>query len=326
VPENDQALCDGSRVIELDELRALIPATLRPAGELPRVDCKIVKSDDVVHQIDLVVPEVPDEPSHQSIARILSHGHAREVRRVTLARSLEAWPRPKDLDFGWVLATLADIRLPTKLEWLFIHVPATTTMDAVGRFATAPRALVTYNRLSRFGPGPYPGIALLDLRDHDVEWSCEANAFPDLSTLILRPRGSRAMGARWVEAIFARPAATPLLREVRVPEHWGDDVLSFLLTSPLLPQLRCLDLTNALTNRGAAILYQSPRKLEGVEELWVATTRQRREEWERLAVGARATPDPAPGELEITDDWRRRLRQRFGRRVRFDVRPGHPNL
>jgi hypothetical protein len=36
--------------------------------------------------------------------------------------------------------------------------------------------------------------------------------------------------------------------------------------------------------------------------------------------------EPPMGELEIDDAWRSRLRQRLGRRARFDVPARHPNL
>ena len=132
-----------------------------------------------------------------------------------------------------------------------------------------------------------------------------------------------------MRALLARPEVTPRLREVRAPEHEAEDVLDLLLASPLLRQLRCLDFTNTLSNRGAAVLYENAAKLDDVEELWVATTAKRRDAWRRFATdaaGGRTVEAPARGQLEITDDWRQRLRQRFGRRVRFDVRPGHPNL
>ena len=312
---------------EVDELIALIPPELRPPGERPRLDCNATTANGVVHQIDLYVPEVPDAASRDAIAAILNHPRALEVRRLGVSRSCEEWPRPTDLDFGWVLDALAEVGRPARLEWLFVHEPAKTTMDPIARFATKPRALVTYNKLTRFVSGTFTGVELLDLRDTDVEWSCGADAFPDLTTLIVRPRGPKKIGAQWASSLFARPEVLPRLRELRAPEERGDEVVDLLLASPLLAQLRCLDFTNALTDRGAAALYEDAAKLDHVEQLWVATTIERRHQWAALArqAGARATL-PLLGELEITDAWRHRLRERFGRRVRFDVRPRHPNL
>jgi hypothetical protein len=307
---------------ELEELVALIPPELRPPGARPRLDCKATLLEGVVHQLDLHVPEVPDPASCTAIDAILKHPHTRDVRRLGISRSCEEWPRPTDSDFGWVLDLIARVARPAALEWLFVHEPAKTTMDPIARFARTPRTLVSYNKLTRFVSATFRGVERLDLRDTDVEWSCSADAFPDLTTLIIRPRGPNEIGARWATAIFARPRVLPRLREVRAPEERGDDVLDLLLPSPLLDQLRCLDFTNALTDRGAMALYENASRLEDVEELWIATTTERRHRW---AAHARAALPP-PGNLEITDAWRQRLRQRFGRRVRFDVRPHHPDL
>jgi hypothetical protein len=106
-----------------------------------------------------------------------------------------------------------------------------------------------------------------------------------------------------------------------VENHWGDDVAAFLLESPLISQLRCLDFTN-VTDRGAAVLYEHASKLESVEQSWVASTKEGRRTWNHYAAVSREEPRPPPafGELEISDAWRTRLRQHFGRRVRFDLR------
>lgn len=319
---------------QLEELIALVPPSLRPPGERPRLDCSgswsfddAGATDGRIHQLDLFVPEVDDEASREGIASIMNHPHTQAVHKLTIARSCEEWPRPVDLDFGWVLVTLAGLGRPARLESLFVTEQGPTTMDAVGRFASKPRRLATFNKLTRFGAGPFPGVEVLDLRDTDVAWACAPSAFPDLVTMILRPRGPPTIGARWAKPIFDRAEVFPLLRELRSPESRGDELLALLLDSPLCEQLRCLDFTNALTNRGAALLCENASKLANVEDLWLATTSQRRDELTRFARDARSTTALPPlGELEVTDDWRARLRQRFGRRLHLDVRPGHPGL
>src|SRR5262249_3486004 len=152
------------------------------------------------------------------------------------------------------------------------------------------------------GSTRFIGIELLDLRDDDVDWSCRAGDFPDLATLVVRPRHKK-IGARWVSPILSRPDVFPTLRELRAPEYHADDILEMLLASPLLPQLRGLDFTNGLTNRGAKALYEST-VLDHVEELWVATTNQRRREYEKMLSAKRDAVMPPLGDLEITDDWR----------------------
>ncbi|HSO36409.1 MAG TPA: hypothetical protein VLT33_27980 [Labilithrix sp.] len=319
----------------LHELIALIPPSMRPPGERPRLDCSAAPSVDadggdrhVIHELGLLVPEVGDLASRAAIEAILSHPHTAAVRKLTIARSFEAWPRPADLDFGWVLATLADLGRPAQLTSLFVTEQGPTVMDAVGRFASRPRALTTYNSLTRFGAGLFPGVEILDLRDSDVEWACEPNAFPDLTTLILRPRGPGRIGAGWAKALFDRPEVFPHLRELRGPEGHGDQLLELLLDAPALAgRLGVLDFTNALTNRGAMLLCEGAPLLANVEELWVATTSERRDGLTRMARDAKsATELPPLGQLEITDDWRNRLRQRFGRRLRLATRPSHPGL
>lgn len=222
---------------------------------------------------------------------------------------------------------LADVGTHSRLDWLFVSAPVSASMEGLSRFSAKPRALVTWNKLTHFGRLPFPGIELLDLRNTDVAWTALPGAFPELRTLILRPRGPKTIGPRWTESIFARPDVVPALRELRAPEHCADEIIERLVDSPLLGQLRVLDCTTALTNRGAKIIYENAARFEGLEELWIASTRERRRQWARFARDAGSVaPAPAPGELEITDDWGSRLLQRLGRRLRFEVRPGHLNL
>jgi hypothetical protein len=314
------------RLPQTDALVAMIPDALKPAGQKPIVDCRAHVRDGVVEQIDLFLPEVADDASGDAVLAILGHDLAKDVRRIGLSRSVESWPRAPDVDFGWTLDAIAGGLQTRALEWLFVSAPIRTSFDHVARFATRPKTLVTWTGLARFDGVSFAGIERLDLRDTDVDWTPLSGAFPELATLIVRPRGPASKGAPWVDAIFARPDAVPALRELRAPEHHADEVLERLVGSPVVAQLRCLDFTNALSNRGARVLYDAAEVLAHVDEIWIASTKERRAEWMRMA-GARAPVTPPPlGELEITNDWASRLRQRYGRRLRFDVRPRHPDL
>jgi hypothetical protein len=128
--------------------------------------------------------------------------------------------------------------------------------------------------------------------------------------LILRPRGNLEARRAWSRVVLG--GAFPKLEEVRFPEHDGDELVELLMQSPLLARVRRLDCTDNLTNRGAGLLSQNADRLMHLDEIWLGSG-GRREQVEPLA-------------LEIDDAWRRRLKSRFGARVRFEPRPRHPDL
>ena len=108
---------------------------------------------------------------------------------------------------------------------------------------------------------------------------------------------------------------------MRCPENDGDELLATLLESPLLARLRCIDLTDNVTNVGAQQLHVHAERLVNVEELWIGS-HDRRRTIERMNPG-REYPR---GTLEIDDAWRSRLRDKLGKRLRFKPRPNHPDL
>jgi hypothetical protein len=138
--------------------------------------------------------------------------------------------------------------------------------------------------------------------------------------LILRPRHGTS-GVPWARKAIAAADTFPTLRELRCPEGDGDELLAALLESPVLRRLRCVDLTDNVSNTGAQQLHAHAERVMHLEELWIGS-HDRRRRIERMNPG-RAYPR---GTLEIDDGWRSRLRDKLGKRLRFKPRPHHPDL
>lgn len=215
------------------------------------------------------------------------------------------------------------------IEYLFVEGASRISLDPIGRLFKLPGRVVTYSHESSFGAGPFHQVRVLDLRDRTLTWDPSGSdvAWPDLEILILRPRGDRADWLRYCEAILGSARAMPRLRELWACESGGDQFLNLLVESPVLQQLRRIDLTDSITNAGAQVLYAHAARLSGVEQICVGSTG----EWRRSVMNMRSAVklgDPAPplGALEIDGAWRSRLKQRFGKRVSYRIPAGHPNL
>jgi hypothetical protein len=217
-----------------------------------------------------------------------------------------------ETDFSWIFD---QVRLPL-LERLFVSARR-IDWRGVARLFSGPARLTSACWRARYA-GSFPGIRILDIRDAIVEWDeCE---WPDLEVLILRPRGNYEDWKRTAHTIFRSPL--PRVTELRFPENHGDNLVECLVGSPLLRQLRCLDCTESLRNSGAQLLCTEFQQFTHLEQVWVGTCGVDRENYERNM------PDKEfpPGTFEIDDAWRNSLKSRLGERVRFDPRPGHPDL
>jgi hypothetical protein len=276
---------------------------------------------DGVRALTLRVHGEQDARSLEQARAILGHRYTRSIRDLSLDISTSS---PVD----GLLAVVGEAR-PPALERLFVSSPSSLTLDLVRSLFAKPGRLTTFSRVACFGAGPFQSVRLLDLRDQQVQWAPSETevSWPDLEVLILRPRGGREHGRRWATQVLSSARAMPKLREVRAVESRGDDLLEVVLASPLLPQLRRLDFTDNLTNRGAELLYTNAERLAGVEELWIAYSGRWRGEVERMLAARNPMPEPPPvGELEIDGRWRSRLSQRFRGRARFEIPKGHPDL
>jgi len=257
-------------------------------------------------ELELGVSQQPDEESREQLIALLSHAELRELEKLSFVAGLPTMP---EVDFRWALDA---IRPFVPRESLFISGARSISIDDL-----SCRRLGTANWISRFH-GAFAGIRILELCDSLVE--LHGCVFPDLETLILRPRHA-AWGVPWARKVIAAVAAFPAVREVRFPEHDGDALLAALLESPLVERLRCIDVTNNVTNAGAQLLSSNVERLANVEELWIGSGDRRRQA-QRMNP-AREYPR---GTLEIDDAWRSRLRATFGKRLRFKSRPRHTSL
>ncbi|MDI3286653.1 hypothetical protein [Polyangium sp. 15x6] len=262
-----------------------------------------------------------DATSREQVEAVLVHPYTRLLRRLSLGiTSGGAAP--------WLVERVAE-RRPQTLESLFVSGASSVSIDPLRSIFARPGRLGTYNGTSHFGAGPFHGIRMLDVRDQQVDWrpSDVDASWPDLEILVLRPRGSHADSLRWSAQMLSSARAMPKLREVWACESKGDELLEVILASPLLPQLRRLDFTDTLTNRGAALLYSNAERLSGIEEIRIGSTGDRRASIVRVArVGAPNYEPPPLGELEIDGPWRSRLARRFGKQIRFKIPVGHPHL
>lgn len=250
------------------------------------------------------------DSSAAAIERICTHeliaGH---VRHVSLAV-----PSHYDVVSSDILTALRPVS-PSLIS-LFLSV-GSLRLDALATWPNPPRRLATWCRRVEAGATRLSGVLHLDLRDASV--TAEA-IWPDVEVVVLRPRGH---SLDWVAPLITE-TKFPRLKEIWILENLGDELIDIVTLLPIASRLRRLDLTNALTNRGAAILISRADSLTA-SEIVVADNGYRRRQEEALnSVWKR--PMPPKGELEVDDAWRTRLRQKFGRRVSFRVPVGHPHL
>lgn len=264
------------------------------AALAPRLELR-----EIGDQLEVFVTQQPDDDVRAALSSVFARS-----QRISIGA---AFPSLPEVDFVWVLD----------------HVPAIERLFISGaRVATIPNVrctrLGTYNRISRFA-GTYDRVRVLDLRDEFLDWG--ACQWPDVETLILRPRGNPNTRTEWARPLFASADAFPRLRELRIPEHAGDALMPVVLDSPLLTQLRCLDLTDSVSNAAGQLLHAHADGLLHLDEIWIGS-----DDWrgsvERLNPGVTYPR----GTFEIDDAWRSRLRAKLGKRLRFKKRPSHPDL
>lgn len=218
-------------------------------------------------------------------------------------------------DFRWALDAVGSVR---RFDRVFVGSARILTFE--GPLAMcAPGARLSCASWRTEYRGAFPGIHTLDLRDMLVTWGeC---TWPDLEVLILRPRHGEH-GMAQAREVLASATSFPRVCEVRFPENDGDDLVAALLESPVLAQLRRVDLTDNITDRGAELLREHADRVAHLDELWIGSTGDRRWQCERMSP-SKVYPR---GTLEISQAWGSRLRARFGRMLRFRKRPGHPDL
>ncbi len=281
-----------------DATRACPRLTVRPQGQA----------------LEVLVGHHPDEELLAQLASLFSHPAVSVIRHVSLCASGPTMPAT---DFHWVLDAVATHRRAA-FDRMFVGGARLLTFDGIARLCAGGARLASANWTTHYG-GAFPAIGTLDLRDALLNWhDC---AWPDVEVLILRPRHA-GRGLTWARAVLAAPASFPRLREVRFPENHGDELVAALLESPLLPQLRRIDLTDNVTDRGAHLLHERADRIAHLDELWIGSTGERRRTRERMDPG-REYPR---GTLEIDNAWASRLRARLGPTLRFKPRPGHPDL
>lgn len=264
--------------------------------------------------LEVLVAHHPDDELRAQLARLFSHPAIAAFHHVSLCASGPTMP---ETDFRWVLDAIATV-LPAAFDHLYVGGARIMAFDGVARLCASGARVVSDNWATHYG-GAFPGIRTLDLRDALLSWhDC---VWPDLEVLVIRPRHA-GRGLAWARTVIAALSSLPRLREVRFPEHDGDELVAALLESSLLPQLRRVDLTNNITDRGAQLLYERADRVAHLDELWIGSTGERRRARERMNP---STEFPR-GTLEIGNAWASRLRGRLGSMLRFKQRPGHPDL
>ena len=277
-----------------------------------------------VSRLDIRLPGERRDENVRQLAALLDHPHLRPVREMTVSFSFQGAHE----DPQWALGMLAARRFDS-LDAMFVTARGPVALEPLASAFRRPAALGTWivGRGSSFADGPYANVQILDLRDAHVEWnpSSRAPSWPDLEILILRPRGDRK--DRWAEQILRSPQPFPKLREVWAPEYEGDAIIDVLVRSPVLGQLRRLDLTGSVTNAGAAVLAENAQKLEAIDELYLGSPgKQRRALMQMARVTNPRFAEPPLGTLEIDDAWQSRLRERLGEKVSFRVPEQYPHL
>ncbi len=222
-----------------------------------------------------------------------------------------------DTEFRWALDTVASVR-PAAFDRLHVGGARILTFDGVARLCANGARLGSSNWATHYS-GAFPAIRALALHDALLTW--HACVWPDLEVLALGPRHAER-GMTWAREVLAGASSFPRLRAVQFPESNGDELVAALLESPLLPQLRRVDLTDNITDRGAQLLHEAADRLAHLDRLWIGSTGRRRSYWQRMA---RNTEYPR-GTLEVGDAWASRLRARLGSMLQFKRRPADSEL
>lgn len=236
------------------------------------------------------------------LAEVLARPEVQGAARLDLSA---VTPPGSAADFGWVI----DAATARPREGVVVSAKTVTYAGL-----STVRSLVSICSHAAFD-GTFSGLQLLDVRDAAVAWG--QARFPDVEELRLRPRGSAAAARAWTTEVIASLDRFPRLRVLRFLEGCGDDFLAALAASPLLPQLRVVDLTDTITNAGAQALHAAPAPFAHLEALWLGTAPAQ-------PLAGRA-PRPR-GERDIDDAWRVRVKERLGPRVRYELPPGYPHL
>ncbi len=196
----------------------------------------------------------------QDLALLSQHPSLRLVRRLSLGSP--------STDYTWAIDLLAEGGWPATLQE--IHLTG-GTLDLAALATAFPRLqrLRTFNQRTRFGAA-FPNVRSLDLLDLEVEWSKPHGepAWPTLRSLMIRPHLHRMPG--WATALLAMPEQLPALEELTVWGILGDAFCDQLLTSGLLPKLKRLDLTNALTQIGFEILCSRAARFRHLDKILVS--------------------------------------------------------
>jgi hypothetical protein len=282
--------------------------------------------DQGVEHLRIDMPGNRLDENERQLAAVLDHPDVRLVRHLDIQFSPGAWQDIRLYRPRWALEAVAARRFPL-LDGMFVSAAGPVGIDPLASAFQQPAALGTFNSGSRYGEGPFANVRILDLRDAHVEWhpSDRFPCWPDLEILILRPRGKRE--DRWPDQVLQSAQPFPKLREVWAVEGQGDLIVNALVASPLLGQLRRINLTGSVTNAGAAVLHENASKLDALEEICLGTPAQdRRNLIEYVRVTNPSFEEPPMGTMEVDDAWRGRLRQRLGARVTFDVAARHPHL
>lgn len=279
-------------------------STIDGGAAYPRLQVRDTTRDGRITGLEIIVSQQPDDDVCAQLVALLSQ--TPDLEYLSLGASLPTMP---EVDFCWALDA---IRALLPHERVFLSGARMVSIQNL-----SCRRLGTFNRVTRFH-GIFASTRTLDLRDELVE--LHDSVFPALETLILRPRHA-AWGVPWARKAIAAADAFPAIRELRCPENDGDELLAALLESPILERLRCVDLTDNVTNAGAEQIHAHAERLLNLEELWIGS-RDRRRQTERM----NPRREYPRGTLEIDDAWRSRLRGKLGRRLRFKPRPNHPDL
>lgn len=279
-------------------------ATIDLGAAYPRLQVRSNTCDGRITGLEISVSQQPDDHARAQLVALLSQ--TPDLEHLFLGAGLPTTP---EVDFRWALDA---IRALVPNARVFLSGARMVSIESL-----SCRRLGTFNRITHFH-GAFASVRILDLRDERVE--LHDSVFPDLDTLILRPRHA-AWGVPWARKAIEAVDAFPAIRELRCPENDGDALLDALLASPLLSRLRCIDLTDNITNGGAQQLHAHADRLTHLEEVWIGAHHRRRQR-ERMNPGR----DHPRGTLEIDDAWRSRLRDKLGTRLRFKPRPNHPDL
>jgi hypothetical protein len=235
------------------------------------------------------------------LALALARSDVADARRVNLTAIT---PPGSAADFGWAVAEVA----ANPRDWMLVASRTVTYPPLVG--VTELLSMTTFATFD----GSYTGLVRLDLRDAHVTW--RDPRFPDVEILALRPRGNPDQVREWTAAVVASAASLPRLHTLRFLEGSFDDFLPVLAASPLLPQLRVLDATNTMTNRGGPMLLDHAPRFAHLDQIWLGSFPSPPMSGQRR---------PQRGERDLDDAWRSRLKNKLPQ-LRFKRPPGDPHL